>query len=189
MTNRLFPSQLDTETIFLVVREHWVRLALKIVIWLILAIALVLFEKAGPTYTPVFFSEQAAPITNIFTQVYTLFLILALFIIWIIHYLNIQVITSLRVVDISQDGLFSHIISELHIDKIEDVTSEVNGILGTIFDYGMVYVQTAGTTERFEFNNVPHPAQIEKIVLGLYEKNSNFAKEGNESDPTQLTHH
>lgn len=187
--NRLFPSQLDTETIFLVVREHWVRLALKLILWLILALALVVFEKLGPQYTPVFFTEQATPITTIFTQIYTLFLILSLLVIWIIYYLNIQIITSLRVVDISQVGLFSHVISELHIDKIEDVTSEVDGILGTIFDYGMVLIQTAGTQERFEFNNVPHPAQIEKIVLNLYEKNSNFAKEGNESDQSQLTHH
>jgi hypothetical protein len=188
MTNRLFPSQLDTETIFLVVREHWVRLILKIALWLFLALALVFFEVYGPTYTPVFFTEAAQPITTIFTQVYTLFLILSLFIIWILYYLNIQVITSLRIVDISQEGLFSHVISELHIDKIEDVTSEVDGILGTMFDYGMVFIQTAGTLERFEFSHVPHPAQIEKLVLTLYEKNSNFAKEGNESDPSLLTH-
>jgi hypothetical protein len=186
--NRLFPSQLDTETIFLVVREHWARLVLKLLVWLILALALVLFEKDGPNFAPNLFSGSAAPITAIFTQVYTMFLVLALLIIWIMYYLNIQVITSLRIVDISQDGLFSHTVSELHIDKIEDVTSEVAGIFGTIFDYGMVYIQTAGKTERFEFSNVPHPSKIEKIVLNLYEKNSNFAKEGNESDPNQLTH-
>jgi len=51
-----------------------------------------------------------------------------------------------------------------------------------------VYVQTAGTKERFEFNQVPHPGQIEKLILGMYEKNSNFAVEGNESDPKQLDH-
>ncbi len=178
--NRLFPSQLDTERIFLVVREHWVRLALKLVVWLFLALALVFFEKLGPQYTPALFTEQALPITTLFTQIYTMFLVLAVFVIWILYYLNIDIITSLRVVDISQQGLFSHTVSELHIDKIEDVTSEVNGILGTVFDYGMVYVQTAGTKERFEFNNVPKPAQIEKVILGLYEKNSNFAREGNE---------
>jgi len=186
--NRLFPSQLDSETIFLVVREHWVRLVLKLIVWLFLALALVFFERSGPQFTPALFTEGAAPITTIFTQIYTMFLILSLFVIWILYYLNIQVITSLRIVDISQEGLFSHVVSELHIDKIEDVTSEVDGILGTIFDYGGVFIQTAGTMERFEFSNVPHLAQIEKLVLSLYEKNSNFAKEGNESNPAHLDH-
>jgi hypothetical protein len=186
--NRLFPSQLDSETIYMVVREHWVQLALKLILWLLFALALVFFEIYAPQTFPDLFSGFAGQVTFIFTQVYTLFLILTLLILWMLHYLNIQVITSLRVVDISQQGLFAHIISELHIDKIEDVTSEVDGILGTIFDYGMVYIQTAGTKERFEFENIPHPGQIEKLVLSLYEKNSNFAKEGNESNIAHLDH-
>jgi hypothetical protein len=104
-------------------------------------------------------------------------LVMSLFLIITIYYLNIQIITNLRVVDVSQEGLFSHTISELHIDKIEDATSQTNGVLGTIFNYGDVFVQTAGTVERFDFHNVPDPAAIEKIVLDLYEKNSNFAKD------------
>lgn len=185
---KLFPSQLDTETIYLVVREHWVKLALRLILWVLFVALLVGFEMQGPNLAPQLFADQSGQITSLFEQVYTLFLIVSLFIIWLLWYLNIQVITSLRIVDVSQEGLFSHTVSELHIDKIEDVTSEVDGILGTMFDYGMVFVQTAGTTERFEFHNIPHPSQIEKLVLNLYEKNSNFAKEGNESDPAQLTH-
>jgi hypothetical protein len=118
--------------------------------------------------------------TLIFTQVYTLFLVLSLFLIFVFYYLSIQVITSIRVVDITQEGLFSHTVSELHIDKIEDATSQVNGVFGTIFNYGDVYVQTAGAAERFVFDNVPNPATIEKLVLDLYEKNSNFAKDATE---------
>jgi uncharacterized membrane protein YdbT with pleckstrin-like domain len=112
----------------------------------------------------------------LFTEIYTLFLVLSLFLIFVFHYLNMQIITNIRVVDITQEGLFSHTVSELHIDKIEDATSMTNGILGTIFNYGNVYVQTAGTVDRFEFNNVPDPAGIEKLVLDLYEQNSNAAK-------------
>jgi hypothetical protein len=182
MPHLLFPSQQENEQIHLVVREHPIRLVLKLIMWLFFVAALVFFKAYAPATLPGLFEGDIGTVTLLFTQVYTVFLILALFIIWIIYYLNIQVITNLRVVDIDQVGLFSHVISELHIDKIEDVTSETNGILGTIFDYGMVHVQTAGTKERFEFNNVPHPALIEKVILDLYEKNSNFAQEGKEND-------
>lgn len=168
---RLFPSQQEEEKVFLIIREHWFHLFLKMLVWFIFAAALVVFKKYTPEYLPVLFEDPAGPITNLFTQVYTLFLTLSIFIIWLSYYLNLQVITDRRIVDIDQQGLFSHTVSELHIENIEDVTSETKGLFGTIFNYGMVYVQTAASIERFEFDNVPNPAAIEKLILDLYEKN------------------
>ncbi len=176
MPEKLFPSQMDNEQIYLVVREHWVHLTLKLLAWAFFAAILVIFERWANASLPSLFLGTWGEITLLFTQIYTLLLVMALFLIIVFHYLNIQAITNIRVVDITQEGLFSHTISELHIDKIEDATSQSNGILGTIFDYGDVYVQTAGTAERFDFHNVPNPAGIEKLVLDLYEKNSNAAK-------------
>lgn len=180
MPSKLFPSQQDNETIYLVVREHWFHLFLKILVWVFFAAALVMFNRFAHAYLPNLYLGSFGPITILFTQVYTLFLVLSLFLIWIFYYLGSQVITDIRIVDITQEGLFSHTVSELHIDKIEDATSQVNGIFGTLFNYGDVYVQTAGATDRFEFHSVPDPAGIEKMILDLYEKNSNFAKEGAE---------
>ena len=180
MPKKLFPSQLDDETIYLVVREHWFHLTLKLIVWAFFAMLLVLFERAGQANIPQLFQGVWGQITLLFIQIYTLMLVMSLFLIIVIYYLNIQIITNLRVVDVSQEGLFSHTISELHIDKIEDATSQTNGLLGTIFNYGDVFVQTAGTVERFDFHNVPDPVAIEKMVLDLYEKNSNFAKDAGE---------
>lgn len=172
---KLFPSQQEDEKVLLVVREHWVRLVFKILIWLFFVAALMAFNNFAKTNLPGLFEGRSAQVVLLFTQVYYLFLALSLFVIFLLYYLGIQVITNIRIVDITQEGLFSHTISELHIDKIEDATSQTNGIFGTLFNYGNVFVQTAGTVERFEFTNVPNPAQIEKLVLDLYEKNSNFA--------------
>jgi len=178
---KLFPSQMDDEQIYLVVREHWVHLLFKILIWFFFAAALIFFNRYAKLYVPALFEGTWGQITLLFTQVYTLFLSLSLFLIYVFWYLNVQIITNLRVVDVDQEGLFSHRVSELHIDKIEDATAEVKGVFGTIFNYGNVMVQTAGTAEHFVFENVPNPASIEKMVLDLYEKNSNFAKEGQET--------
>ena len=175
--HKLFPSQLEEETVFLVVREHWFHLFLKLLVWVFFAAVMVLFNKYIPPIAPDLFQGTSGQVVLLFTQVYTLFLALALFLIFTIYYLNIDIITNIRVVDVTQEGLFNHTVSELHIDKIEDVTSETIGFFGTIFNYGDVYVQTAGTVERFEFHNVPNPASIEKTILDLYEKNSNFVKD------------
>ena len=168
--HKLFPSQLDDEKIFIVVRQHWIVLAGKLIIWFIFAAALVLFRRYGQAYLPGLFEGDIGTVTTLFLQIYSLFLVLALFLIWLLYYLNIQVITDRRIVDIDQVGLFSHVVSELHIAKIEDVTSETNGVFGTLFSFGMVFVQTAGTIERFEFDNVPDPEKIEKLILSLYDK-------------------
>ncbi len=168
---RLFPSQQDEEKIFLVIHEHWFHLFLKVVVWFIFAAALLAFNRYAPEYLPMLFEDTAGSVTRLFTQVYTLFLTLSIFIIWLSYYLNLQVITDRRIVDVHQEGLFSHTVSELHIENIEDVTSDTKGLFGTLFNYGMVYVQTAASIERFEFDNVPNPAAIEKLILDLYEKN------------------
>jgi hypothetical protein len=86
------------------------------------------------------------------------------------YYLNIQIITNERIVDITQRSLIHHTTSELHLSRIEDVTAEVSGVFGTLLDYGHVYVQTAGETERFIFHQVPNPQALVKLILDLYEQ-------------------
>jgi uncharacterized membrane protein YdbT with pleckstrin-like domain len=76
----------------------------------------------------------------------------------------------MRIVHIDQRGIFNRTIAELNINKIEDVTSEVKGLGATVFDFGKVFVQTAGTRERFEFENIPKPASVERLILDLYSK-------------------
>ncbi len=168
--HKLFPSQLEDEKIHIVVRQHWVVLLKKIIIWLMFAAALIFFRRYGQANLPGLFEGLVGQVTELFVQVYTLFLTLALFIIWLLYYLNIQVITDRRIVDVDQVGLFFHEVSELHIQNIEDVTSDVGGVFGTLFNFGNVYVQTAGTKERFEFDQVPNPGGIEKTILDLYER-------------------
>lgn len=170
MIKKLFPSQEPGEKIYLVVRQHWVYLAQRLLIWVIFVAFILFFKHYMPTVLPQLFTGTAGLVTGIFTQVYSLFLVLSLFIIWVLYYLNIQIITDVRIVDIMQEGLFNHTLSELHINRIQDVTSEIKGVLGTLFGFGNVFVQTAGALERFVFNNVPRPNAIEKLILDLVEK-------------------
>jgi uncharacterized membrane protein YdbT with pleckstrin-like domain len=168
--HKLFPSQQDDEKVYIVVRQHWIMLAKKLIIWFMFALALVLFRAYGEASLPGLFGGDIGQVTRLFMQIYTLFLVLALFLIWLIYYLNVQIITDRRIVDIDQVGLFHHEVSELHIENIEDVTSDISGVFGNLFNYGMVYVQTAGSRERFEFDQVPNPGKINKLLLDLYEK-------------------
>lgn len=85
-------------------------------------------------------------------------------------YLDAWIVTNDRIVSIEQKGLFSRTISELDLAKIQDVTSEVKDVIPSIFNYGNVYVQTAGEVERFIFEQVSHPHDIRKRILELVEE-------------------
>lgn len=166
---RLFPGQQADEQIFLVIRKHWFYLLAKIAAWFLFVVILMLFNHYAPKFVPGILEEPISTYVALIKNIYVTFLILGLLIIWTLYYTNIQVITNERIVDITQDSLFSHVISELYLTKIEDVTGEIDGVLPTAFNFGNVYVQTAGARERFEFTNVPQPQRIEKLILDLSE--------------------
>jgi len=84
-----------------------------------------------------------------------------------------QIITNVRIVDVNQVSLLHREVSELNISNVQDVSSEITGVLGTMLTYGDVLVQTAGVQQKFVFEKVAHPESIKKLLLDLYEKNGN----------------
>jgi hypothetical protein len=167
---KLFPSQQPNEKIILAVREHWFRLFFKVFIIAVLSLLpwiarLVLFGTDALELTPTMDS-----LIDVFSRVYYLSLIVALFIVFVLYYLNLHVVSAERIVDIDQVGLLFHEVSELNIETIEDVTSQTKGVIGNLLNYGTVFIQTAGATERFEFDNVSNPSRIASIILELYEQ-------------------
>jgi hypothetical protein len=167
---KLFPSQQPGEKIILAVREHWFRLFAKVMVLVILSllptlVRLLLFNTDILDLTPIV--DQAF---GVFSQLYYLGLMVAMFIIFTLYYLNLHVVSQERIVDIDQVGLLFHEVSELNIETIEDVTSQTKGLIGNLLNYGTVFIQTAGATERFEFENVSDPARIASIILELYEQ-------------------
>ena len=166
----LFPGQQEDEKICLVLRPHWMVFAMKFAFWLLFAAILVFSDWVIGRFLPVLKTDPYINYVNLIKSVYLMFLMLGLLIIWVMYYLDIQIITNERVVDITQGSLLHRTISELHLSRIEDVTSEVDGIFGTFLDYGNVYIQTAAETERFTFDRVPNPERVEKMILDLYEQ-------------------
>ena len=85
------------------------------------------------------------------------------------YYLDGWIVTDDRILSVEQHGLFSRTVSELDLAKVQDVTSEVKGFTAFLFNYGYVYVQTAGEVERFSFEQVPKPHDVRRQLLSLIE--------------------
>ena len=85
-------------------------------------------------------------------------------------YFNVNIITDERIIDIDFNNLIYKEISDAKIDKVQDITYKMGGAIRTLFHYGDVYIQTAGTEPNFEFLAVPKPEQVVKILNQLREE-------------------
>lgn len=110
------------------------------------------------------------PTLKLLASAYYLWIWLFLFSNFVDYYLDIWIVTDDRVLNIEQQGLFNRTVSELDLANIQDVTSEVRGILPYVFGYGDVYIQTAAEQSRFIFEQIPQPDEIRKRLLVLVEE-------------------
>jgi hypothetical protein len=85
----------------------------------------------------------------------------------------VNIITSDRIVDVDFSNILFHRFSEAQLENIEDVTHSPVGVFSSIFDYGDVYIQTAGENPEFEFKGVPRPRDIQDTLFDLMEMKQN----------------
>ncbi|MCX6761712.1 MAG: PH domain-containing protein [Candidatus Moranbacteria bacterium] len=168
-----FKGQKDGEEILMVVHRHWFDILSQFLI--ILAMLLLLFGSlvfASPLLSA--FNGNISTSLFLFGEnIFFIFIWLFFFIIWIDYYFDVWIVTNERIVNIEQNGLFSRDVSELELERVQDITVEVLGIIPTFLNYGDLYVQTAGETERFIFKHVPNPYGIKDLIMNLqktYEK-------------------
>ena len=82
-------------------------------------------------------------------------------------YYNVYLITNERVIDFDFNPFAYHKISETSLENIVDATQETIGFLPMLFDFGDVYVQTAGTKQEFDFTAVSKPGWVRDKIMDL----------------------
>ena len=80
---------------------------------------------------------------------------------------NMYIITDERIIDVDVYSLLKRNLTSAKIDHIQDVTAANYGLLGSIFNVGIVVVQTAGAHPMLEFGGVPHPARVVTLINEL----------------------
>lgn len=147
-----------------------------ILIFQVLPFLLLLGIPAAYTYyTPQIEEEFAflVPLLvygNLVRDLFTLILFLFILYTFYIHYLDIWLVTEEHIVNMEQKTLFSKTIAEQELERIQDISAEVRGFFPTLFNYGDVLVQTAGTHERFLFKDVSHPHHIVTTISKLLQE-------------------
>lgn len=166
----------ENEHIVSISRRHWWILAEKSIALFFLALiplfVYVVWGFAIPQISTL--TEENVAVINSFlflgSAFFYLFLWLYFAIIFIDYYLDLWVITNMRIMDVEQKGLFNREVTECYISKIEDMTVEIKGVLPTFLNYGDLHLKTASEKGELSFKQIPDPNHIKNIVLEQYNK-------------------
>lgn len=86
------------------------------------------------------------------------------------YYLDILIVTDKRLIDIDQVGLFSRDVAVVPVEKIEDIKTEVFGIIPTFFHFGDLQVQTAGGETQIRIRGIRNPQDVKNQIMDAYHK-------------------
>lgn len=93
-----------------------------------------------------------------------------LFAIWTDYYLDVWFITNRRIIDIEQRGFFNRNVSTFRMERIQDVTVEIKGIVATLLNFGNIHVQTAGESQEFIIKGIGRPKYVKDIIMHQTDK-------------------
>lgn len=167
---QLDPGERVTRT----VRKHWFVLLVSFIPFLLLAWLptvipglLVKLSSTSPEAMALFGQFTAEnPWFRLFLGLWWIFLWIGAFNTFTQYYLNHWVITTARIVRIRQHGFFSREVSSFLLSRVQDVTTEVNGIFADLLGYGSVRVQTAGTESKdFVMDGVEDPTGMRDLIM------------------------
>ena len=159
----------ENEKILMLIRRHWFVMTKPMIIFILLLIAPSIILSLLPSFIDEFNRDIINNAANFLLSIYILTLMLFLFIIWADYYLDIWIITSKRIIDIEQRGLFNRSISEFSLANVQDVTIEISGVIQTLLKFGNLLVQTA-SENNFVIKDAPHLYEAKDFILKYAEE-------------------
>jgi len=90
---------------------------------------------------------------------------------WVVftnYYLDLLIITNLRLIDVEQLALFSRDVTSAPLANLEDVKIEVKGILATLIGYGNLHIQTAAAEKEVVMRGVKNPTEVKEMIMRLH---------------------
>lgn len=165
------PGGPDEDKIVLFMRRHWASFLgyflLSFLMLVVPAVALIM----AYIYQRNFFQGILLNFIILGFSAYYLVAVTVALTSWMTFYYDIYIICTDAIVDIRQQGFFGRKTSQLAIVRVQDVSSEIKGILPTLFGYGDVLVETAGEqTQNFLLEGIANPQEVSNQILELHAK-------------------
>ena len=162
----------ENEEIVKVLHRNWFYLLQQFLMLVFLAVIFLVAITYIPRYFPDFMGSQSREFLAFLENFFMLIIWVYGFLIWIDYYFDVWIITTERIVNIEQQGMFSRRVSEMEYSKMQDITAEVVGFFPTIINYGDVRVQTAAEDKEFVFRTISDPYHIKSIIFNMQKRDS-----------------
>jgi len=132
--------------------------------WILITLFLLVTPFFVVPSIPIYFGIDFIFLTTLF---YYLFVFGYAFQSYTNWFFNVYIISDKKIVDVDLHGVSSKKISEAPIKSIEDVTSNIKGLIGMTFNIGNVYIQTAAESREFEFLDVDRPSEVRDLISDI----------------------
>lgn len=149
----------DDETIIIILHRHW-RLGMRSLLVpsvLFVGVWVILYQVPGRN---MFYGVAAAA--------------LAILIWWmrnfLDYFLDAWIVTNKGIIDLEWFGWFHRSSARVLYSDVEGVAYEVNGIMGTMFNYGTMKLEKISTGGAITMENVHRPKRAAAIIMDAMEK-------------------
>jgi hypothetical protein len=163
----MISSRLDPgEKVIVLIRKHWLIFTLRVVMIFIAALLPLIAYSFTPPQALQSLAELVSGTAALFVYLlFILFLWLLVFVDFTTYFLDVWIVTNRRVIDVQQRTLFSRDTTTLMLEKIQDATVEVRGILATVFNFGTLVIHTAGENPDIVIRYAADPQTAKDKIL------------------------
>lgn len=163
-----FQTQKSNEAIILFLRSHFITNISWIIFSLFLLVLPIIIFNFLPNFGLDFLSSpRATRFITIFTLFYYLMVFSYVFISFLHWFYNVFIVTTERIVDMDYSDIVVHNIAVTSLTHVQDVSYTQSGFIPTFFNFGDLFVQTAGNERNFEAYSVPKPREATHIIGDL----------------------
>ncbi|MEA3322611.1 MAG: PH domain-containing protein [Patescibacteria group bacterium] len=165
-----FTAQHENEETIRIVHRHWFNIFMQyipiFILFIIVVFSLIFYSEIIESFS----NTSARAIFFFMLSFLALFMWIYGFLLWFDYYLDIWIITTHRIVNVDQKGLFAREVGELEYKRIQDISTDVKGFFPTILNYGNLTVQTAAEQSHFLFKSVGDPYEIKGVIMKQVKK-------------------
>ncbi len=170
--SKVLSSPIPGEHVIFYLRRHWFTFGVdtfKYLLLMVFPIATWLFLKhyVPDSFEAIFNDGLREMMIKLGLSIYYLGIWVFFWTVWVDYYLDVWLVTNERIISIEQKGLFSRSRNELRLSRVQDVTSEVKGIVATVLHFGDVTIETAGMEQNSIFRNVPNAYNVAEQIIKI----------------------
>ncbi|MDO8513758.1 MAG: PH domain-containing protein [bacterium] len=150
-----FRGQRDDEDVLLIVKQNaWVFAKTGIIILIlanVVVFALIMFGASG-----------------VFSYLLFIFVLAAGFLVgyrWYLWSNSNYMLTNQRIIKVDQSSIFHRVISEMELDRIQDISTEMKGPIQMMINFGTIHIKTASSNEGMELASVTDPYDVQQQIV------------------------